>query len=239
MLSMSLPSAVRKMMGVCRLRARCLMIVATSKPSIPGIDTSSRITAKSSPSTLRSALDPEEAFISRTSGASSVASSARRSSSRSSTRRMLIGHLAEDPSWGMSCTPGLRSGRARLCSAEVSSMEDDGSRPRRCLARAPARHGANPTHSGTMGRRRPHQVRSSLGRMPSHWQNAIRAGAKERPRGHEGRRGTSIARIDIASRPRRPREVLLGGRGCHGQGRHPPLPGGARTRIRRSHAKRG
>ena len=40
-------SAVRKMIGVCALRLRCRISAAVSKPSISGMLTSSRITAKS------------------------------------------------------------------------------------------------------------------------------------------------------------------------------------------------
>ena len=54
-----LPSmAVRKMIGMSRVRSRRLMCAAVSKPSMPGIWTSSRITAKSSASSALSASSP-------------------------------------------------------------------------------------------------------------------------------------------------------------------------------------
>ena len=58
---MSVLTAVRKMIGVVRLRSRPRMNFAVSKPSIPGIWTSSRTTAKSSSSSALSASSPDPA----------------------------------------------------------------------------------------------------------------------------------------------------------------------------------
>src|SRR5919198_4953786 len=56
-------AAVRKMIGVSRERSRLLIMRAVSKPSMPGMRTSSRITAKSFFSARRSASSPDWAII--------------------------------------------------------------------------------------------------------------------------------------------------------------------------------
>jgi hypothetical protein len=86
---MSVLTAVRKMIGVVRLRSRPRMNLAVSKPSMPGIWTSSRTTAKSSSSSALSASSPEPAARRWTCRGSSTASSASRFSGRSSTSRTL------------------------------------------------------------------------------------------------------------------------------------------------------
>ena len=85
----SASAAVRKMIGVARLRGRVLIICAASRPSIPGICTSSRITAKSSESSLRSASSPDPARTVRSPSGLSTASSASRFSCWSSTSSTL------------------------------------------------------------------------------------------------------------------------------------------------------
>src|SRR4051794_7519241 len=56
-------AAVRKMIGVSRERSRLRMMRAVSKPSMPGMRTSSRITAKSFLSARRNASSPDCAII--------------------------------------------------------------------------------------------------------------------------------------------------------------------------------
>ena len=77
------------MIGTARVRSRSLISSAVSKPSSPGIWTSSRITAKSSWRRWRSASSPEFARTSSGPSGSRIASSASRFSGRSSTSRML------------------------------------------------------------------------------------------------------------------------------------------------------
>ena len=55
----SVEMAVTKMIGIERVRSRALISRAVSKPSSPGIWTSSRIAAKSSCSSALSASSPE------------------------------------------------------------------------------------------------------------------------------------------------------------------------------------
>ena len=81
-------AAVRKMIGMSRVRSRRLIRRAVSSPSMPGIRTSSRITAKSRSSSSRSAWPPEVAVTSGSPSGASTASSARRFSGRSSTSRI-------------------------------------------------------------------------------------------------------------------------------------------------------
>src|SRR5947209_5385795 len=84
----SLWMAVRKMMGMCRLRSRSLMIFAVCRPSSTGICTSIRITAKSPSSSSRSASRPEVTLTSSCPSGWRMASSAIRFGGWSSTIRM-------------------------------------------------------------------------------------------------------------------------------------------------------
>src|SRR5437870_1974394 len=77
-----------KMIGTCWLLLRWRMRLAVSKPSIPGMFTSSRMTANSWFRTWRSASRPEYARTMVCPRSSSTASSASSFSGRSSTRRM-------------------------------------------------------------------------------------------------------------------------------------------------------
>ena len=72
-----------------RVRSRCLISSAVSKPSMPGICTSSRITREVVAQQRRSASSPEVACTSSWPSGSRIASSASRFSGRSSTSRTL------------------------------------------------------------------------------------------------------------------------------------------------------
>src|SRR3954464_14561584 len=78
-----------KMMGVCEVFRRERMSSAVSRPSMPGMLTSSRITAHSLSSSQRSASSPEEAVTMFWSSSSRIVRNTTRLSSRSSTMRML------------------------------------------------------------------------------------------------------------------------------------------------------
>src|ERR1017187_4726740 len=77
------------MIGTLRVLGRSLMWAAVSNPSIPGISTSSRMTAYSSLSKALSASSPERAGTRIWLSEPSVASSAVMLSARSSTSRIL------------------------------------------------------------------------------------------------------------------------------------------------------
>src|SRR5690606_18151187 len=77
------------MIGMLRVRSRRLMCAAVSKPSIPGMRTSSRMRAKSWVSSAFSASSPDRTGYGSTSSELRLASSAMRFSSRSSTKRIL------------------------------------------------------------------------------------------------------------------------------------------------------
>src|SRR4051794_40974840 len=85
------------MIGTSRVLRRRLMALAISKPSIPGITMSSRITANSFVSSARSASSPDLARIMFWSSELRIASSATRFSSRSSTRRMFAFSATVNP----------------------------------------------------------------------------------------------------------------------------------------------
>src|SRR4051794_19501560 len=85
------------MMGTSRVLRRRLMARAISKPSIPGMTMSRRITAKSLVSSARRASSPDFARIMFWSSELRIASSATRFSSRSSTRRMFAFSVTVSP----------------------------------------------------------------------------------------------------------------------------------------------
>src|SRR5712692_4581292 len=87
-----------KMMGMCRSLDRWRMIVAVSNPSMSGMLTSSRSTAKSRSSSCRSASAPEETQTTFSPRSASSASIALSCAGRSSTTRMLTG--AGGPGFG-------------------------------------------------------------------------------------------------------------------------------------------
>ena len=91
------------------VRSRDLICAAVSKPSMPGICTSSRISAMSSRSRCLSASEPEFARISSCPRPDRMASSASRFSGRSSTSRIDTPEAGE----GCTVTPPHRS-RARM-----------------------------------------------------------------------------------------------------------------------------
>ena len=121
-------------MGMLRVRSRCLMRPAVSKPSRPSICTSRRMTAKSSPSSCRSACSPEWALTSRTASGARMASRARRLAGLSSTSRTLASEpsRAERGRWlssassqrgaGASCRPPARWGRRRRPAVPASRL---------------------------------------------------------------------------------------------------------------------
>ena len=76
------------MIGVCAVWRRLRIIAAVSKPSMPGMFTSSRMTAKSRSSRTRSASRPERAVITFWPKPSRMVSYTRSFSGRSSTTRM-------------------------------------------------------------------------------------------------------------------------------------------------------
>src|SRR5579863_10647247 len=77
------------MIGMSRVLARRLMCAAVSKPSMPGITTSSRITANSPVSSAFSAASPDLTGTRTWFSEDRIASSAVRFSARSSTSRIL------------------------------------------------------------------------------------------------------------------------------------------------------
>src|SRR5438270_4178648 len=82
-------AAVRKMIGVSRERSRLRIMRAVSKPSMPGMRTSSRITAKSFLSARRSASSPDCAIIRFWPSVDKSSCSAKRLFGSSSTSRIL------------------------------------------------------------------------------------------------------------------------------------------------------
>ena len=98
----SAPAAVRKMIGTSGVRPRRLICAAVSKPSMPGMSTSSRMTANSSPSAASRAASPDRTATSSWSSDDRIASSASRFSARSSTSRIFArcatsGRASGDP----------------------------------------------------------------------------------------------------------------------------------------------
>src|SRR5689334_7542280 len=87
------------MMGVVSLRGRCRISLAVSNPSIPGMLTSSRMTAKSSRKRQRKASVPERARTRFWRKSESRTSWARSLSGRSSTIRILTFSSATSVGW--------------------------------------------------------------------------------------------------------------------------------------------
>src|SRR5947209_4356369 len=111
-------AAVRKMIGVRRERSRLRIRRAVSKPSIPGMRTSSRITAKSFFSARRSASSPDCAIIRFWPSVESSSCSAKRLFGSSSTSRILA--CGADSACGSGTKPsGSVTARA---TAAVSDM---------------------------------------------------------------------------------------------------------------------
>ena len=83
-----------KMIGVCAERLRLRISAAVSKPSMPGMLTSSRITAKSRSSTCLSASSPEPTATTFWPSSSRTVRKTRSLSARSSTTRIAAGASA-------------------------------------------------------------------------------------------------------------------------------------------------
>src|SRR5665213_801536 len=106
--------AVRKMMGVCRLRSRRRISFAVSKPFIPGIITSRRMTEKSILISCLKASSPECAFTRFCPRLSRTASSASRLAGSSSTKRILTGSSYPPIVSLLSIQPGSHQGQQLL-----------------------------------------------------------------------------------------------------------------------------
>ena len=123
-------------MGVSELRSRLLMSCAVSKPFIPGICTSSRMTAKSCSSTWRSASSPELARTS--SGAQRLQDGLQ--------RHQVLGPVVHHQDAG----PGLRCRGAAVLSLMRTPSRQRGTRRPRMAARCGAISSSGSTHaSGT------------------------------------------------------------------------------------------
>ena len=114
-----------KMIGVCSLRGRWRIKDAVSKPSMPGMETSMRMTAQSSLSRQRSASLPLWAKIKFWPKRRSTASNANSLSSRSSTSRIftLLEYGSRRPPFccgANSPLPGGTNGGLSICRVSIS-----------------------------------------------------------------------------------------------------------------------